>query len=44
MISKKVLSVLKDTFTGEAPNVEMEPTAQQPEDDQSKVPEHEGEL
>jgi hypothetical protein len=44
VISKKVLSVLKDTFTGEAAKVEVEPEAPQPELDQSKVPEHEGEL
>lgn len=42
MISKKVLSVLKDTFTEEIPKDEVESAASQPEVDQSKVPE--GEL
>ncbi|XP_021923999.1 GRAM domain-containing protein 1B-like isoform X2 [Zootermopsis nevadensis] len=42
MISKKVLSVLKDTFTEEIPKDEVESAASQPEVDQSTVPE--GEL
>jgi hypothetical protein len=44
MISRKVLSALKDTLTDEAAEVKEEPAASQPEVDQSEVPEHEGEL
>lgn len=44
VVSKKVLSVLKGTFTEEAAKAEVEPVTPQAEVDQLKVPDPEGEL
>lgn len=44
MVSKKVLSFLKDAFTEEAAKAEVEPVTPQADVDQLKVPDPEGEL
>ncbi|XP_033610597.1 protein Aster-B isoform X4 [Cryptotermes secundus] len=44
VVSKKVLSVLKDAFTEEAAKAEVEPVTPQADVDQLKVPDPEGEL